>query len=57
MINRNQDRRRNGAGKPHAPWRWRPRASFDKACFDMVETLRYARSIQWWAQFEDGRAA
>jgi len=32
-------------------------SEFDKACFDMVETLRYARSIQWWAQFEDGRAA
>ena len=26
---------------------------FDEACFDMVEVLRYARSVQWWAQFDD----
>lgn len=24
----------------------------DEACVDMVEALQYARSIQWWAQFE-----
>jgi hypothetical protein len=25
---------------------------FDIACTDMVEALRYGRSVQWWAQFE-----
>lgn len=25
---------------------------FDQACTDMVEALHYARSVQWWAQFE-----
>jgi len=28
-------------------------AEFDEACKDMVEALQYARSIEWWAQFED----
>jgi hypothetical protein len=27
-------------------------AEFDTACADMVEALRYARSVQWWSQFE-----
>lgn len=27
-------------------------AEFDLACTDMVEALRYACSVQWWAQFE-----
>lgn len=27
-------------------------AEFDQACTDMVESLRYAQSIQWWAQFD-----
>jgi hypothetical protein len=27
-------------------------AEFDAACADMVEALRYARSIEWWSQFE-----
>ena len=25
---------------------------FEQACADMVEALQYARSIEWWAQFE-----
>lgn len=25
---------------------------FEIACSDMVEALQYARSIEWWAQFE-----
>lgn len=25
---------------------------YNQACADMVEALRYARSIDWWAQFE-----
>jgi hypothetical protein len=24
---------------------------YDGACADMVEALRYARDISWWAQF------
>jgi hypothetical protein len=27
-------------------------AEFDAACADMVEALRYGRSVQWWKQFE-----
>jgi hypothetical protein len=27
-------------------------AEYDQACADMVEALRYARSIEWWAQFD-----
>lgn len=27
-------------------------SELDQACIDMVETLRYARSIDWWSQFE-----
>lgn len=30
---------------------------FDTACADMVEALRYGRSIEWWSQFERGEAA
>jgi hypothetical protein len=30
-------------------------AEFDKACADMVEVLQYARSIEWWKQFEVSR--
>jgi hypothetical protein len=26
-------------------------AEFEAACVDMVEALRYGRSIQWWAQW------
>ena len=26
---------------------------FDAACVDMVEALRYGRSIQWWDQWTD----
>jgi hypothetical protein len=25
---------------------------FDVACADMVEALRYGRSVAWWSQFE-----
>ena len=27
-------------------------AEFDTACADMVEALRYGRTIEWWKQFE-----
>ena len=30
-----------------------PGEEYETACFDMVEALRYARSVQWWAQFDD----
>jgi len=25
---------------------------FEAACADMVEALRYGRSVRWWSQFE-----
>ena len=25
---------------------------YETACADMVEALRYGRSVQWWSQFE-----
>jgi hypothetical protein len=28
---------------------------YEQACADMVEVLQYARSIDWWKQFEDSR--
>lgn len=32
-------------------------SEFDQACADMVEVLQYARSIEWWKQFDDSRQA
>ncbi len=25
---------------------------YEAACADMVEALRYGRSVQWWSQFD-----
>lgn len=30
---------------------------YDQACADMVEALRYARDIAWWAQFDNARVS
>ena len=32
-------------------------SEFDEACSDMVEALRYGRSIEWWAKFDNAPAA
>ena len=31
-------------------------AEYEKACVEMVEILQYARSKDWWAQFEQEAA-